>query len=315
VISPKASLTVGMPVYNGERFIQGAISSILSQTYEDFRLVISDNASIDRTEEICRCYADEDRRIQYMRSPENRGAAWNHNRLVEVAEGRFFKWIGADDLYHPEFLARCVEELEKNPAAVLAYPRSVAIDEAGNHLYQYTPGWNLQSDSSYHRLRGVILNGGHWINADAVSGVIRLDSLRKTRLLPKYQGGDKRPLGELSLVGKFVEIPEYFLFRRFHPNSSGRNNPYISKYERSSVQWMTEFFKGSTWSTCLPSWTLIWDHAKTIWSSSLPLTEKIGLTTVCARTFHWYKPYFVEELKALRHVVPGPWQRDEIRLT
>jgi glycosyltransferase involved in cell wall biosynthesis len=298
VRSNKGRVTVGMPVYNGERYIREAIDSILSQTYDDFELIISDNASTDRTEEICRDYVRRDPRLRYRRNPVNRGAAWNHNCLVGAATGSFFKWVSADDLYHPEYLVRCLAELEKDPAAVLAYPKTVLIDADGKAIRQYDPEWELRSDAPYERMRTVILRGGHWVNADAVSGVVRLEALRRTRLLPRYQGGDKRPLGELSLMGKFIEIPEYLLLRRIHGGASSQNNPQAARYDGRSVRWMTEFFKGSLLTTCLPSWSLLWDHLRTVWSSQLPFAQKLGLTGVVGRACRWHRTFLIEELRA-----------------
>ena len=94
-------VSVGIPVFNGERFLAETIESILAQTFKDFEIVISDNASTDRTEEICRSYAARDPRIRYNRNDTNRGAAWNHNRVFELARGEYFKWQSHDDFCAP----------------------------------------------------------------------------------------------------------------------------------------------------------------------------------------------------------------------
>ena len=90
-------VSIGLPVYNGERFLPQALDSILAQTFEDFELIISDNASTDTTEEICRTYATQDQRIHYHRHEQNRGAAWNFNYIVPLARGEYFKWAADDD--------------------------------------------------------------------------------------------------------------------------------------------------------------------------------------------------------------------------
>jgi hypothetical protein len=288
-----------MPVYNGERYIATAIESILSQTYADLELIVADNASTDRTEEICRDYAARDRRLRYRRHPVNKGAAWNHNYLVGQATGSLFKWIGSDDLCDHRFLTACVAQLEKAPDAVLAYPKTVLIDATGGRIREYDPGWDLRSEDPYERLRDVIMRGGHWMNADASLGVIRVDALRRTRLLPRYQGGDKITLGELSLQGKFLEVPEHLLYRRIHGGASSQNNPHSAKYDRQSVVWMNEFFKGGTLRTCLPSWALLGDHLITIWSSGLGLVSKVKLTGAVIRAGRWYQQFLREELKTV----------------
>src|SRR5579872_4758271 len=113
-------VTIGVPVFNGEAFVAETLKSLLNQTFTDFEIVISDNASTDGTGQICQTYAARDPRIHYYRSDVNRGAAWNHNRVFELAKGEYFKWNSADDLCAPEFLARCVASLDDDPAAVMA---------------------------------------------------------------------------------------------------------------------------------------------------------------------------------------------------
>ena len=110
-------VTLGVPVFNGGPFLPETLDSLLNQTFSDLEVVISDNASTDRTEEICRAYAARDPRVRYYRNDVNRGAAWNHNRVFELARGEFFKWSAADDLCAPEFLTLCVAALDRDPAA------------------------------------------------------------------------------------------------------------------------------------------------------------------------------------------------------
>ena len=303
MITRSPRVTVALPVYNGGEYLAAAIESVLHQSFQDFEFVISDNASTDGTEEICRSAASRDARVRYVRHPQNRGASWNHNHLVDLARGELFNWVGADDLNRPEFLARCVTALDEIPEAVLAYPRTVAIDEDGNTLYEYSPGWELRQDDPGERLRSVILKGGHWVNADALTGVVRTGPLRRTRLIPAYQGGDKRPLGELSLMGKFIEIPELLHLRRFHQDSSGSNNPFFLDEDHARFDWMLEFFRGSRLPILFPSWALLWDHLLTIWSSQLPLTKKLGLCGTLPRACSWYRRAYLGELSNARYLL------------
>ena len=123
--SPPVSL--GLPVYNGQRFVAQMLDSVCSQTFGDFELVISDNASTDATEEICRDFARKDSRITYTRSAENRGAAWNHNNVIHLSGGEFFKWIADDDICAPTFLQRSIETFRSEPpVVVLVYPQSTS---------------------------------------------------------------------------------------------------------------------------------------------------------------------------------------------
>src|SRR5262245_34163763 len=110
-----AKVSIGLPVYNGDNFIRQTIESYLSQTFEDFELIISDNASTDRTEEICRTFAVQDRRVRYTRNKENIGLARNYNQVFTMSCGEYFKWADHDDMCRPTFLMKCVQALEEHP--------------------------------------------------------------------------------------------------------------------------------------------------------------------------------------------------------
>ena len=292
--SPRVS--IGVPVYNGERFLRQTLDSLLAQTYEDYELIIADNASTDATEQICRAYAQRDRRVVYDRSPENRGATWNLNRLVALAKCDYFKWAMADDLCSPDHLRQCVEALDRDAGAVLACTRTSFIDENGNDAGAPAACWDLRSDSAADRLRLVIQVGGHWANADALAGVIRREAVVKTRFFPGYQGGDKRPLAELSLLGRFVEIPELLQQRRIHGGNTGAANPAFSKKRIEQVEWMLRFFGGSRWEVVLPTWCLYVDYLGIVAGSGLGASEKMRLAAEILRVANWNRHYLGSEL-------------------
>src|SRR5215471_14033382 len=99
-------VSLGLPVYNGQRYLAGAIQAILDQTFSDFELIICDNASTDETESICRDLAARDPRVRYHRNPANIGAAPNFNKTFELSTGEYFKWLAHDDLHEPTYLQR-----------------------------------------------------------------------------------------------------------------------------------------------------------------------------------------------------------------
>src|SRR5215471_17271392 len=127
-------LSIGLLVYNGERYLEETLQSILSQTFTDFELIISDNASTDRTGEISQAYARRDPRIRYYRSEKNMGAGWNVRRVYELATGKYFKQAAVDDLLAPDFLRQCIEVLESDPTYVLAHSKIKVIGEGGNFI-------------------------------------------------------------------------------------------------------------------------------------------------------------------------------------
>lgn len=260
-------VSIGLPVYNGGRFLAEALDSHLAQTYADFELIISDNASTDQTEAICRAYAAKDGRIRYYRNEQNLGMGPNFNRVFQLSCSEYFKWVTADDLCEPNYLARCVELLDADPTVVLTYAKAKFIDETGKSLDAIEdPGWNLQSEAAHERMCSVLYSG-HWVNCHY--GLIRAHALSKTRLMPSYPEGDYRLLGELSLTGKFFEIPEYLFVRRLHPGASSQNS--------GRVGWLVDFFKVPSWRACLPYWNLHADHFASIVRSELSMGQKLSL--------------------------------------
>lgn len=211
-------VSIGLPVYNGEDYLEDAIAAFLRQTFTDFELIISDNASSDRTEAICRSFAAQDPRIRYYRNAENIGAAENFNRVVHLAGGKYFKWAAHDDLCEPTFLERCVEVLDSDPSVVLCSTEVGCIDWAGTiinpkrdvprHLHSWDP---------VERFRAIVL---HTFWSYEIFGLIRLDVLRKTQLQRANYGTDRVILAELSLHGRFIQVPETLFFRRFHLKQS-----------------------------------------------------------------------------------------------
>src|SRR6266567_4421323 len=150
-------LSIGLFVYNGERFLEETLDSILSQTFTDFELIISDNASTDRTGEISEAYVRRDSRIRYYRGEKNMGAGWNVRRVYELATGKYFKWAAADDILEPDFLRRCVEALESNPGCVLAYAKTRVVDENRNFIEDYVMPMQTNSIDAVTRFRGMLL--------------------------------------------------------------------------------------------------------------------------------------------------------------
>ncbi len=239
-------VSIGMPVYNGELFIKDAIDSILAQTFEDFKLIISDNASTDKTEEICREYAARDIRISYYRNEKNLGAAKNFNRVFELSSGEYFKWAAADDIIAPDFLAKAVEILDRDPSIILCQSKVKLIDKNDHFRDQYgiilgdydatkirfringkcirdyedakihlnMQMNNLSSHQPSKRFGDLILTKHHW--CFEVFGLIRSHILKQTSLIGSYVGSDRVLLAHLGLLGRFAEIPDFLFYNRDH---------------------------------------------------------------------------------------------------
>lgn len=209
-------ISVGMPVYNGERYVGTAIASVLAQTFADFELVICDNGSTDGTEAICRDYAARDRRVRYYRNEVNVGAAGNFCRVFELSTGRYFRWLSVDDYITPAALQVCLAALEADPLAVLACGKVAFVGADGEVLGPYTEAQGLEHASPVDRFRAV-MEQDPWCNA--VYGLMRREVLQRTRLLGAFSGSDCTLLAELSLYGRFVEVPQVLFFRRIHPGA------------------------------------------------------------------------------------------------
>jgi len=210
-------VSIGMPVYNGERFVRQAIDSVLGQTFADFELIISDNASTDDTEKICRAYARRDPRIRYFRNETNIGAARNFNRVFRLSSGEYYKLANADDACAPDLVASCAGVLDRYPEVVLCYAQTTLIDERGAVIREYDDGLDLRSTKVTERFRAA-MHGVKLVNV--FQGLLRSSAMRKTRLMGSYCGSDVLLLEELALYGQFWEIPRRLFFRRLHSRAA-----------------------------------------------------------------------------------------------
>ena len=111
IVKPK--IIIGMPVYNSSKFLHNSITSLLNQSYKNFILIISDNGSTDDTKLICEEFANKDKRIRYIHHKINRGYVWNFDFLLNQADTEYFMWAGSDDTWHPDFIEKNINFLEK----------------------------------------------------------------------------------------------------------------------------------------------------------------------------------------------------------
>jgi hypothetical protein len=223
-------VSIGMPVYNGERFIRQALDTLLEQTYPSFEIIISDNASKDGTRRICEEYAAQDHRIKYNRNPTNIGIARNFCRVFDLASGTYFKWSSHDDFLAPKFLECCVAVLNNDPSVVLATTRFNLVDEHGTEKniddaldevatndgrYRFQTKWpqKLSSWHPHERFLDIVLRN---TLCQEFYGLIRADSLRTVSPHGRYSGANKVLVAELSLLGRFYVVDEPLFFSRIH---------------------------------------------------------------------------------------------------
>jgi glycosyltransferase involved in cell wall biosynthesis len=215
-VSPR--LSIGLPVYNGERYLRDSLDSLLAQTYTEFELVISDNASTDGTAEICREYAERDERIRFIRQSRNIGAGPNHNFLPTQARAPYFKWASHDDVYDPELIRKCMDTFAAHPEATLVSSWDARIDPEGNRLSDSPYLLDTSNPSPALRMRSLL----HTQGGDDFYGVIRTDVLRRLGPHGSYFHADRVFVAGLALYGPFYQVPEVLYFRREHPNRLSR---------------------------------------------------------------------------------------------
>jgi glycosyltransferase involved in cell wall biosynthesis len=293
-------VSIGMPVYNGQWFIKEAVESILDQTFENFELIISDNASTDNTENICNYYKKKDPRVKYYRSRKNFGAAWNYNHVYKLSKGKYFKWAAHDDLCEPTFFEKCVNKLDINKLIALCYPKTLIIDEKSNILKKDNKKLHLMEKRPYERFKHYLTKTSGECNA--IFGVIRSSLLNKTSLIQNYMGSDIILLCQLSMLGMFYEVEEELFFRRDHPNTSVRANPNHSK--------VTEWFDSKKVEKIVfPNWRWLREYVQSIFQSEILITEKIHCTI---NLIWWYR----KKIKLLRRdLIKGAkqyFERDKI---
>lgn len=229
----RPTVSIGLPVYNGGRYLVTALESMLAQSFTDFELVISDNASTDATGEICRAYAARDQRIRYARNEQNMGAHYNHNHVFSLSRGRYFKWAGDDDMLEPDFLKRCVEVLDQDERVVLCSTGVTTINEFGAVLRLEATREGFCSPRPHERLRSFFKHDYYY---HTIYGLMRQDVLQRTGLQQDWYGSDRSLLIEMSLYGCFHIVDERLLLLREHPNRS--------VHVTDKVAWFTPQLKG-----------------------------------------------------------------------
>ena len=273
--SKAPTVSIGIPVYNGASHIGETIESILSQTFRDFELLISDNASTDGTFDICHEYASRDQRVRCVRQSRNLGANKNFNTLFEMSSGKYFKWSGYDDRLDPTLIERCVEALEGNPAASIAYCGETFIDdESGTEVLRCDVPHNIHGDTSDARFREwmwnmEIKNQGM---SDLVYGVVRSEAMRNTRLFIDKLATNKILILELVTKGPVIHIPDVLVFR----SPPGH---------RTIEQRMARLAPMKNSRVSLPHWATAVEFFRVAWGLDISLSRRISLVLDCLKFF------------------------------
>ena len=213
-------VTIGLPVYNGERFMGRAIESLLSQDYQDLEIVICDNVSTDSTAEIVSRYAANDSRIRFYENDRNIGQEPNMNGVFELGSGEYFRWMGDDDWLEADCISQCVAYLERHPEDIAVSTYIKYHDDDGNEYYAEYEGERLESRRASRRFSRMLrLLRADYRYYDPHYNLYRRSALGKTHLLQAVYRSDGILAAELSLLGPFGHIPECLAHRRRIPEN------------------------------------------------------------------------------------------------
>jgi hypothetical protein len=280
-------VTIGLPVYNGENFVQAAISSILAQDFSDFELIISDNSSTDKTSAICLKAAEVDSRIIYIRQPHNIGAIQNFNIVFEMARGKYFKWAAHDDLLGPGFISACVTALDADPDLILAYPSTVLIDASGNTTGCYIDRLDSIDKCPATRFAQWLKWGNHFCNP--IFGLMVVRKLANIRPMGNFAGSDHVFLAEVALQGHCKRLPVGDMFRRVHSGMSSQ----AEQGSLSIVGWMSG---RSARGVRFRWWRLFGEYAAAVSRSRMTVVEKLKALLALARWAIRFSPKLLKEL-------------------
>ncbi len=212
---PKVS--IGFPVYNGGEFIRGALDSLVSQSFEDLEIIISDNASTDSTEEICREYAKNDSRINYIRHSENLGPAFNFQFVLDEAKGEYFMWAAHDDRRAPNFIAECLSVFNDNPDSVSVFCHIEVVDLNSNIVTSRVTPTSCSSDSALYRVRSTFTE----MTPCLIYGLHKAAVIKNIKI-EAFDWFDVYFAAVLTFYGKIFIIPHYLYIY----GTKGERKPY-----------------------------------------------------------------------------------------
>lgn len=274
----EAPIAIGMPVYNGERWLRAAVESMLAQTRRDFVLVIADNASTDGTAAVARELAAADARIRYHRNETNVGVFRNYDMAFSLTRSTWFKWASCNDLCAPGFLEACIGALESTPGALLACSRTTLFTTDPSDGEPYAHDLDLREADPVTRFRRILSETR--LN-NAFNGVYRAEALRRTSLNGEYLGSDIVLLAEIALAGTIIRLPDYQFFRRMTADAASARRD-----ERSR----REFFAGSSRNVQgRPTLDMHRQLVRSVARSNLGARDRVRALSYLARRLWWSK--------------------------
>jgi len=237
---PKVSVCI--PTYNCGKYIGQAIKSVLNQDFENYELIISDNASTDDTENIVRNFHNQG--LTYMKNERNIGYVGNLNRCLELAKGEFIVYLCADDIWYQGFLKNAIDLLEKDYSLVLVHTAYYEINENGSILRDSIRddkiNWEpfLKGEDFF---KNFLIIGG---------GIMPSNCVARTKFLKKVGGFDDKLAYaadtamwlKLSFQGNVGFIGDHLMGFRKHPNSLSNELEFENKYIDETIRLIDRVF-------------------------------------------------------------------------
>ena len=256
-------VSIGVPVFNGEKGLAAALDSLLEQDYPNLEIIISDNASTDATPEICENYVRKDPRVKYYRSGENLGSIRNFNRVFELASGRYFMWAAHDDRRERSFVSACVEKMEQCPEAVLCQVHTALFIEGHEEMLC------VASLDSFEGMSGLAERYRETLKrfpATAIYGLYRSSAMRRTQMYRKVIATDLAFIQELSIQGEFVQVPKVLFTYFGREKWNTVHQDYRAFFGNAKKPW---------WY--LPFVVLFCNHWKRVARAAIPFGVKLRL--------------------------------------
>lgn len=208
-------VSVCIPTFNRADKLRRAVECLLSCSYPDLEIIISDNGSSDHTEHVCKKLCAGHDNIRYFRHPINRGPSKNFDFAREQATGKYFLWHGDDDYLDPDFIRACVDALENDAALSLASGRG-AYHYGDNVISFHGNVVESRSDSG-------LVRAMHFLffveEASMFCGVYRVEAVRNC-VMPNCLSGDCAWLAQVLLAGKAKILRDRFVYRELGTNTS-----------------------------------------------------------------------------------------------
>jgi len=243
-------VSIGLPVYNGERFIQRALDSLLAQDYSNWELIISDNASTDRTGELCLACQAKDGRVHYYRNAANIGMMSNFKRTLDLAAGEYFMFAAYDDRWSPQFISALLSDLRLHPESQVAMSALDIVDEEGQLV---KPVRLDQGDKSPNQLgyfamllRLMTMWGGSTKSHHYYFyGLFRRKFLQQAYCYYVDTAfGDRMFVALLALLTPFRYVPRTLFYKTRHPDDLIHRHPaenFTRVFRSSSRLFLTTF--------------------------------------------------------------------------